>query len=329
METKPLITVLMPVYNGEKFLHESIESILSQTYTDFKFIIINDGSTDSTEEIILSYSDKRIQYVKNEKNLNLIHTLNKGLSLVGTKYVARMDADDISLPERLERQVQYMETHPEIGILGTWCKSLGNKEDCIIKYQTEHSVICYRQLFQIQLVHPTCMMRMDILQSLPVVYDESFLHAEDYELFTRLSHLTKLANLQEVLHLYRKHENAVSVLYNKVQLETSIRVIQREFSLLGVEATEGQVKTFKQLNYQDYSSIQTSTNEIMSLLENILNANEQSLYIERNYMKKQLSHIWFSYCYETKQPIRVFRSSKLQYRLSLVRYAKWIIKRFC
>ena len=107
--SKPLVSVLMAVYNGEKYLLEAIESILNQTYTNFEFLIINDGSTDSTEEIILSYSDQRIRYIKNEQNLKLIASLNKGLDLAKGKYIARMDADDISLPDRLEKQVNFLE----------------------------------------------------------------------------------------------------------------------------------------------------------------------------------------------------------------------------
>lgn len=329
MSVKPIVTVLLPVYNGEQYLKDAIDSILAQSYSNFVFLIINDGSSDRSEEIILSYTDSRIQYLNNEQNLGLISTLNKGLQLVNTKYVARMDADDISLPQRLEKQVAFLESHPEVGILGTWSQSFGERNNHIAKYQAEHESIRYKQLYQIQLVHPTCMMRMDVLKSLPFVYDKNYTHAEDYELFTRLSHVTKLANLQEVLHLYRKHSSAVSSVYNKPQLEASVRIKQREFALLGVDAAESQIESFKLLNYQDYSNIKLSVIEIMSLLESMLNANEQSSYIERNYMNKELSQLWFSYCYETKQPLCVFKSSKLQYRLSFVRYVKWIIKRFC
>lgn len=328
MSVKPIVTVLLPVYNGELYLKEAIDSILSQSYSNFIFLIINDGSSDRSEEIILSYTDSRIQYISNEQNLGLISTLNKGLQLINTKYVARMDADDISLPQRLEKQVAFLESHPEVGILGTWSQSFGEGNNCITKYQAEHESIRYKQLYQIQLVHPTCIMRMDVLRSQSVVYDNNYTHAEDYELFTRLSHVTKLANLQEVLHLYRKHSNAVSTVYSKAQLEASIRIKQREFALLGVNATESQIESFKLLNYQDYNNLALSANEIMSLLESIVNANELSSYIEWDYLNNMLSQLWFSYCYETKQPIRVFKSSKLQYRLSLVRYAKWIIKRF-
>lgn len=109
----------MPAYNAEKYLREAIDSILAQTFTDFELIIINDGSTDFTKDIILSYTDQRIRYIENEQNSGICVTLNKGLDAARGRYIARMDSDDISLPRRLEVQVQYMDSHPEIGVAGT------------------------------------------------------------------------------------------------------------------------------------------------------------------------------------------------------------------
>ena len=120
----PKVTVLMPVYNCEKYLRESIESILNQTFKDFEFLIINDGSSDKSAEIVESYNDNRINFVQNEKNIGLAASLNRGLDIAKGEYIARMDADDISLPERLEKQVRFMETNPQIGICGQLDKNL-------------------------------------------------------------------------------------------------------------------------------------------------------------------------------------------------------------
>ena len=117
MNNLPLITVLMPVYNGEKYLQQAIESILKQTFTDFEFLIINDGSTDNSENIILSYDDSRIRYIKNEENLRLIRTLNKGIELAKGKYIARMDCDDISLPYRFEKQLKEFQNNPHLDMV--------------------------------------------------------------------------------------------------------------------------------------------------------------------------------------------------------------------
>ena len=118
--SQPVISVILPVYNAERFLREAIDSVLKQTFVDFEFIILNDGSTDKTEDIILSYKDPRIRYVKNEKNLKLIKTLNKGVDMARGKYIARMDADDISLPERFEKEVAYLEAHPDVAVVSCY-----------------------------------------------------------------------------------------------------------------------------------------------------------------------------------------------------------------
>ena len=328
----PLVTVLMPVYNGGAFLREAIDSVLAQTYTDFVFLIINDGSTDNTENIILSYNDSRIQYVRNEENLKLIKTLNKGLSLVTTKYVARMDADDICVPTRLERQIEYMEDHPQVGLLGTWCQNIGKNNISTVQnveshdQEINHEQICFKQLYQIQIVHPSCMMRMSVLQMLDGWFDETFLHAEDYELFTRMSHVTILANIPEVLHLYRKHDNAVSVLYNKEQKQNSHRVIAREFKMLGVDVNDLQIDSFIALNYQDYAGIKLPASEMKLLLEEMALANNTSNYFNNDFLFEKLSDLWFSYCYESHLTISMYKSSSLSKQISILRTIKWVLK---
>ena len=134
----PLVTVLMPVYNGEKYLKEAIESILNQTFKDFEFLIINDGSTDNSVKIIQSFNDLRIRLIHNESNIGLIKTLNKGLKLSNGKYIARMDCDDVSLPKRLSVQINFMEKHPEIGVCGSWVKIIGLEQKFINKYPQKH-----------------------------------------------------------------------------------------------------------------------------------------------------------------------------------------------
>jgi glycosyltransferase involved in cell wall biosynthesis len=126
---KSRITVLMPVYNGEKYLREAIDSIFNQTFTDFEFLIVDDGSTDNSVEIINSYQNSRINLVKNDKNEGLVYTLNRGLSLAKGEYIARMDCDDISLPERLKKQIDFLDSNSEIAVVGTWIKVINEKEE--------------------------------------------------------------------------------------------------------------------------------------------------------------------------------------------------------
>ncbi|MFT5919102.1 MAG: glycosyltransferase involved in cell wall biosynthesis, partial [Granulosicoccus sp.] len=147
MNEIPLVTVLLPVYNAEKFLEQAIRSVLDQTFTEFEFLIINDGSTDRSEEIIVSFNDSRIRYIKNETNLKLIKTLNKGIEFASGKYIARMDADDISLPTRFEQQVALLEKQPEIGVCGTNCIIFTTKgEESPSQYASDNDEIKFNML---------------------------------------------------------------------------------------------------------------------------------------------------------------------------------------
>ena len=128
---KPKVTVLMSVYNGERYLHESIESILNQTFKDFGFLIINDGSTDNTPKILKSYKDQRIKIISNKNNLGLTKSLNKGIKLAKGEYIARQDVDDVSLSERLEKQVKFLNSYPSYAAVGTFTKII-NEDSKVI-----------------------------------------------------------------------------------------------------------------------------------------------------------------------------------------------------
>lgn len=198
------ITVLISVYNGEKYLREAIESILGQTFSDFEFLIINDASTDSSREIILSCKDSRIKLIDNEINLGLTKSLNKGLKLAQGEYVARMDADDVSLPSRLEKQVEFLENNPEIGVLGCRCHIIDGSDRIVgMTWNPRgHRQIMSRILSENQMIHSSIIYRRRLLEELGG-YDDNLKLAQDYELLLRLSEKTKLANYGERLHKWR------------------------------------------------------------------------------------------------------------------------------
>lgn len=196
------VTVLLPVYNAARFLKESIESILNQTYVEFELMIINDGSTDDSEKIILSIKDDRIRYLKNDTNKGLIYTLNRGLSLIKTDYLVRMDADDIAFPERIAKQIDFMEKNPEIAVCGAQLKYFG-QSDVVTNFPLEHWLLDARLLFAPSISHPTAIIRMCVFENNKLEYDPKFLHIEDYHLWIRVVKYGKLANLPEVLLHYR------------------------------------------------------------------------------------------------------------------------------
>jgi len=234
----PKVTVLMPVYNGEKYLREAIDSILGQTFADFEFLIINDGSTDGSLEVLRPYSDPRVRVVGNEKNLGLVATLNRGLALAKGEYVARMDCDDISLPKRLEKQIAFMDAHPEIGICGTWVKTFGNTNDITIRFPTDPDKIRCVTFFNSCVSHPSIVMRSAALKMHGISYDPAYCHAEDYALWVEALQHFDLANIGEVLHLYRQHPDQVTVRHLAAQTETIHGIRRNLLADLGVEASD-------------------------------------------------------------------------------------------
>lgn len=205
----PKVSVLMSLYNSnEEFLREAVESILNQTFTDFEFLIIEDGSKNPSDEVIKTYNDERIKYIVNEKNLGLAGSLNRGLSLAQGEYIARFDPDDISLPERLEKQVKYLDEHQNIGVLGTQYESFPKKRYSGL--QTNPKLIKEILLVQSnQLGHPTVMMRSSVLKEHNIKYDDYALYMEDYKLWLNLSEVTEIANLDETLLKYRRHGGSI------------------------------------------------------------------------------------------------------------------------
>ena len=223
----PLISVVLPVYNAEMFIIDTINSILNQTYTNFEIIIINDGSIDNSERNILQFQDQRIKYFKNEKNLKLIQTLNLGLSLAKGKYIARIDADDIALPNRFEKQIDFLEKNSEYGIVGAFAQTFGseNKE---LTFVQEDVDIRYAFLTHNPFVHSSVMIRNQILTENKLSFDLNQLHVEDYALWIKILNFSKGKVLPEILIKYRIHENQISVVHNNIQ-EINTKKTQKDY----------------------------------------------------------------------------------------------------
>jgi hypothetical protein len=232
----------MPVYNGAAYLKEAIESILSQTFTDFEFIIVNDGSTDNSEEIILSYSDKRIVYKKNNENIGLIATLNHALSMCKGEFIARMDCDDISTLNRLYVQVNYLSQNLSLGIVGSWFYQFSDHKKRLVKLPTASIEIKAALLFRSVLAHPTVMFRNALVRKGVLQYSSQYLHAEDFGLWAEMSDITDISNIAEPLLNYRMHDKQVSVMQS-VQKEQSVKKIQQQqISKLHIQASEADLE---------------------------------------------------------------------------------------
>ncbi len=215
---EPQITVLMPTYNGEKYLKDSIASILNQTFKDFELLIINDGSPEKTDKIIESFHDERIRYIKNQTNIGISQSSNLGLSLARGRYIARQDHDDIALPTRLEEQFNYMEAHPEIGVCGTGYQIFGKKNRKVI-HPTEDKAIKARLLFKCTMAHQTTLIRKEVLEKYGLKYDTEFQSSNDRKLWIDLCNYTKFHNLPQILLKYRMHRGMTSQTKRAIVLE--------------------------------------------------------------------------------------------------------------
>lgn len=217
----------MPAYNAAKYIAEAIDSILAQTYTDFEFIIINDGSVDDTEKIIQSYDDPRIVYLKNDVNSGICVTLNKGLDAARGRYIARMDADDISLPHRFEKQVMFMDNHPEIGVVGSYLQLMDETRKFMYVFENAPDPKeCYvNMIFATCVGHPSVMIRRSCLEISKLRYEEHFRGMEDFYLWWQLAKTTQFSNIPEPLLNYRCHGGQVT----KNQVNDDFRRRQKEF----------------------------------------------------------------------------------------------------
>lgn len=232
----PKISVLLPVYNGGEYLQTAIDSILNQTFSDFEFIIINDASTDDSEKVILSNTDSRIVYIKNEQNLGLIKTLNKGLDLCKGEYIARMDQDDIANPTRFEKQNTVLDHNLEIGVCGTWFTFFGTRENTVVKHPEYHEQIKIAMLGNCPIGHPTVMLRKNNVGNLR--YDVNYQAAEDYEFWSRLVRITQFYNIQESLLQYRIHNSNMSILENSTQINNAKKITGNQLKIIGIENTD-------------------------------------------------------------------------------------------
>lgn len=200
----PKVSVLMPVYKtNEKYLSEAILSILNQTFTDFEFLILDDCPEDSREDVVRLYDDKRIKYFKNETNLGITKSRNKLIDMAKGEYLAIFDHDDISLPERLKKQVEYLDSHLDVGVVGCKIKTLIRQK--VSKNPTNDVDIKLALMRICAVSHSAAMIRKSVLIKNKICYEEEFSPSEDYALWCRLIPFTKFHNLDEVLFHYRDH----------------------------------------------------------------------------------------------------------------------------
>jgi glycosyltransferase involved in cell wall biosynthesis len=287
----------MAVSDGRKYLAEAIDSILSQTFTDFEFLIVNDASVDDSVEIIKAHADPRIRLLHNSSRIGLAASLNKGLRSAGGEYVARMDCDDISARERLALQAGLLDLHPEVGVCGAWIKFIGETSGKVFRYYPDPGMNKSLLLFDPPVAHPSVMFRKSAFLDHGLFYDESYEYAQDYELWSRASFHMEITNIQKVLVHYRVHPKQTGNRSFEKQQTYAGKVRRAHLSSLGLDMNEEEFRL--------HQFISKANKEEMSMdllrksgkwLVRIMEANrEKNIYPEPAF-QRSLGMRWFYLC---------------------------------
>lgn len=243
---KPSISVLMPVFNAKPYLSDAIKSILDQTYVDFELILLDDCSTDGSEDVIKSFKDNRIVYHKNEINAGLANNLNTGLKMAKGEFIARMDADDISLSNRFKTQIDFLKSNSEIDLCSCAVQMFGDDDKIWIR-DSHPEQVKITMMFYSAVLHPTCVFRKEVFIKHKLFYDQQSFPAEDYDLWSRAIFYCKMVNLSEVMYLYRRHLNQItSTNTNSTEKsrEIQIKYLKRALPDLSIKDVEGFVDEF-------------------------------------------------------------------------------------
>ncbi len=305
----PLVSVVMAVHNGEAFISESIDSILNQTWTNFELLIIDDASTDKTTTLIKDFSDHRIKLFKLPKKNGLSKALNIGLQHAQGNYIARMDADDSSHPQRLTEQIAFMEKNSDVVLCGSFIKSIGNSHQTTT-YPVDSELLKTSLLFGSPFAHPSVMIRADVLKKNKLEYNEALSTAQDYELWTRLSLFGNFANIPKVLLHYRKHSKQTSKTKRALQLQTAYALSLKVLSSINVSPRPDQASVHQALVAHRYDN--ATERNVVFWLNTIFTANEKTTVFNRRAIKKTLTNLWLEVA--------------LQQRVSLVQVFKSLLK---
>lgn len=294
----PEITVLMAVYNGEKYLVEAIESILGQTVSSFEFLIIDDASTDRTPDILETYAqyDQRIRIHRNQSNLRLAAALNIGLKLARSSLIARMDADDVAYPNRLQVQLDFLKNHPAITVCGSSLVVYEYPKQCWNPPQ-DHPSILSRMLFECSLYHPTTVFRKNIIVEYGG-YNSNFSGAEDYDLWQRISKsaTVRFANLAEPLLRYRVHPKKNRRIYKDAQNQLANQVRLNYLAQLGLEPNMNEFTCHMAFSNPMFNTDTLDLVTCAAWLNRIEAANRERKLIPIVHLRKELEYRWLNLC---------------------------------
>ena len=297
MDNTPLLSVLMPVFNSERFVAEAIESILNQSFKDFEFLILDDASTDKSIEIIKDFKNKdsRIKVFQNEKNLGVVESRNKLINLSKGKYIAWLDSDDIALPNRFEEEIKFLEEHPEIGMVGAYPEIIdeNGKKLGIWLFEIDPKKLKIELFFHSPFLSSSVMIRRS---SLPIeLYDPRFQVAEDFDLYSKIAEKSDIANIPKFLVKYRINSKGLSKSNTGKMEQLAVQVIKEHAERLGIKLEESTIKNLREpktaskIAFEEIGKIEKS----LILLKDLLSENSP---FDKTSIDEVIQKYWFETC---------------------------------
>ena len=329
----PLVTVFTPVYNLEKYISETINSILSQTFTDFEYILIDDCSTDGSIMIIESFNDPRIRLIKNTSNQGISYNRNLAIEEAQGKYLAMIDGDDLAFPERLKKQMEFLEKNPDYGIIGTEVininkkgKQLGN----VIEYNIPDDEIPSRMLFSNYIATSSTMIRLSELSE--IRFKKEFVVAEDYEVWIRLIRKCKIGHIRLPLTKYRIHNDSISIQKKKLMLDTEVKIIKQQLEELNCKLNNEEFQFFLDLSKNNQTLYFKKFRLINQTITKLVDANKKSLLFNPIAFGSLLFRYWHIFYVDIKVNnlplLKEIKASGMYELLSIEEKIKLIIKSF-
>lgn len=289
----PAVTVLMPVLNGGRYLQDALLSVERQSYRDYELLVVDDGSSDNTPEILAGFCDDRLRVLRNEKRQKLAGALNRGLIEARGEFIARMDADDRMRPDRLMRQVHFLRRNPDIACCGGWMRPFGSDYSATMKFPCGPGHVKAFSLFHAPFAHPTVMFRKSSIIESGLCYDVNYYPAEDYELWSRLLDNHQGDNLPHVLLDYRIHEKSMTGAEWPEMEEQTMRIQGRLLNQLGVTADAETLAFHRDLSMARLPAETSSFEKVGDWLDALYGANKQHKIYDAKALSDTFQYVWF------------------------------------
>ena len=304
----PFLSIIMPVFNAEQFVGAAIESILSQSFQNFEYLVIDDHSEDHSRNIIEKYSDRRIHFIQNDHNIGVAQTLNKGLSLARGQYIVRMDADDISSPGRLERQVLFMNDSPDLAICGSWVWIFTDKKKYLLRFPVGRDCVGSFLLFGNPLAHPAVIMKQEILNKMGLRYDPVCSAAQDFDLWSRCWPSCAMDNIPQPLIKWRQNPKGVTSSRFAESNKTSLGILKRMLNKLEIAPDNETLLFHREIGNGGGVDSLERLSDVSEWLTFILKTNENRKVFPPEGLRRAAAFAWYRVCLNSSgMGIRVLR----------------------